>query len=152
VIGSGELEHHLQEQARLLGIQDCVHFLGSRDDVLSLLPHLDLFVSSSLWEGFPTVLLEAMAVGVPVVATDVSGSRELVQDGVTGRLVPPRNPVRLAEAILAMLEDPEHAQAMAQSAHRYAAQFTIERAAACYAQIYEQCLMGISEESCVGCI
>lgn len=140
VIGSGELENELRQQTCALGLEDCVHFLGSRNDVLAILPHLDLFVSSSLWEGFPTVLLEAMAMGVPVVATDVSGSRELVQDGVTGRLVPPHNPARLAEAILETLADREQAQALANQARRYASQFTIERAAGRYAEIYEQCL------------
>jgi glycosyltransferase involved in cell wall biosynthesis len=139
VIGAGELESNLREQARTLDIQDRVHFLGSRSDVLGILPHLDLFVSASLWEGFPTVLLEAMAMSVPVVATNVSGSRELVRNGVTGMLVPPGDPARLAEAILAVINDPERARAMANEARQFASQFTIERAAAHYAEIYKQC-------------
>jgi glycosyltransferase involved in cell wall biosynthesis len=138
VIGSGELESKLRKLVHILNIEEYVHFLGSRNDVLDILPHLDLLVSSSLWEGFPTILLEAMALGVPVVATDVSGSRELVQDGVTGILVPPGHPTRLAEGILAMLSDPHRAKAMAIQAQQQASQFTIERAAACYAEIYRQ--------------
>lgn len=148
VIGSGELESELREQTRALNLQDCVHFLGSRDNVLDLLSHLDVFVSSSLWEGFPTVLLEAMAMAVPVVATDVSGSRELVQDGITGKLVPAGNPARLADGILAVLSDPKRAQVMANQARHYASQFTIERAAARNAEIYEQCLNLSGKNDC----
>lgn len=145
VIGSGELETNLRQQAHDLDIQDRVHFLGSRNDVLDILPHLDVFVSSSLWEGFPTVLLEAMAMMVPVIATDVSGSRELAQDGITGKLVPPGDPKRLAEAILATLNDLEGARNMAYKARQHAAQFTLERAVTCYAEIYRQSIHGRKE-------
>lgn len=138
VIGSGSLEPELRQRVLSLGIQEFVHFLGSRGDVLDILPHLDLVVSSSLWEGFPTVLLEAMALGVPVVATDVSGSRELVRTGVTGILVPPRDSVRLAEAILRMLSDSSAARVMSKNAGQMVTQFTVQNAASQYAQLYRQ--------------
>ena len=85
--------------------------------------------------GLPTVLLEAMALRVPVVATDVSGSRELVQQGVTGVLVPPGSPQLLAEAILQVLAQPEWAYLMAE-AHQLAMQFTIENIVLQYMQMY----------------
>ena len=81
VVGAGPLQEPLRALAAELGLAAAVRFWGRRDDVPELLPQADVLVSSSLWEGFPTVLLEAMAARLPVVATDVSGSRELVRDG-----------------------------------------------------------------------
>jgi len=138
VIGSGPLEAELRQQAIRLGIKDYIHFLGPRGDVLDILPHLNMMVSSSLWEGLPTVLLEAMALGVPVVATDVSGSRELIRNGVTGLLVPSRSPNHLAEAVLEMLNHPNQAHEMAQAAHQHAKIYTIQNAVQKYVQIYKQ--------------
>ncbi|MFV2044190.1 MAG: glycosyltransferase [Anaerolineales bacterium] len=138
VIGTGPKETELREQARKLGISKNVHFLGSRSDVLALLASLDLVVSSSLWEGLPTVLLEAMAMEVPVVATNVSGSHEIVKNGVTGLLVPSQDPDGLAKAITAMLDDPTQARAMAMRAREYSARFTLQNAGSRYASLYER--------------
>jgi glycosyltransferase involved in cell wall biosynthesis len=79
-----------------------------------------------------------MALGVPVVASDISGNREIVKTDVTGLLVPPGEPPRLAEAILTMLNYPSRARSMAENAKRLVQQFTIQNAAARYAQIYRQ--------------
>jgi glycosyltransferase involved in cell wall biosynthesis len=136
IIGSGELEKDLRETVMQGGLQDRVHFLGSRNDVFDIMASLDLVVSSSWWEGFPTVLLEAMALGVPVVATDVSGSRELIRTGETGVLVPPHSPGRLAEAIVWMLAHPEEAHAMAERGRQTVASFTIQNAARLCAVLY----------------
>ncbi len=84
VVGAGPLESDLRRQADELGIAEAVRFLGSRGDVYDIMLDLDVLVSSSLWEGLPTVILEAMALGVPVVATDVSGSREMYVREVPG--------------------------------------------------------------------
>ena len=138
VIGSGELEQELQRECTDLGIESCVHFLGSRDDVQSIIPHLDVLVSASLWEGLPAVILEAMALSVPVVATDVSGSREVVQAGRTGRLVPVAQPSALAQAILETLADPIDAKRMAENARSVATRFTVQNATPCYAQVYRE--------------
>jgi len=138
IIGSGPLEASLKQQVACSRIQNFVHFLGSRSDVLEILHCLDLVVSPSLWEGFPTVLLEAMASEVPVVATDVSGSRELVKTGETGLLVAPQAPACLAKAVLEMLGNPSKARLMAENAKRLMTQFTIQNAATRYAQIYKQ--------------
>jgi glycosyltransferase involved in cell wall biosynthesis len=138
IIGAGPLSVELQRKVIAAGLDDRVHFLGSRDDVASILPHLDLMVSASWWEGFPTVILEAIAAGVPVIATDVSGSRELVKDGVTGLLVPTHSPRHLADAIITQIHNPAQARAMAKTAQRSIAQFTIQNAAKIYADVYER--------------
>ncbi len=96
----------LQERAEELGVVDRVRFLGIRHDVPDLLGASDVFVLSSLWEGLGLVLLEAMAVGLPIVATGVSAIPEVVQDGVTGWLVPPADPAALAAALETSLADP----------------------------------------------
>jgi glycosyltransferase involved in cell wall biosynthesis len=141
VIGTGSLEANLHAEVARLGIGDCVHFLGSRNDVAEIVSHLDLLVSASLWEGLPAAILEAMALGVPVVATDVSGSREVVQTGVTGVLVPPAEPAALAQAVIAMLTDPAGAHRMAQDARQMAARFTVQNSAPCYGEVYQKLVM-----------
>ncbi len=113
VIGGGELDGPLREIARQLGIEERVHFAGWRDDVTRALAGCDVFVSASrLGEGLPNVILEAMIAGVPVVATDVGGTREAVVDGETGLIVPRRDPPALAKGIASLLDDPGRAHAM----------------------------------------
>ncbi len=138
IIGSGPLEADLRAQATRLGIEDVVHFLGSRDDVLDILPQLDLLISASLWEGLATVILEAMAAGVPVVATDVSGSREVVIPNQTGILVPPGDPAAIAQAAIGVLAEKARAQKMAANALSQAARFTIQNAIPCYETVYQR--------------
>lgn len=137
IIGSGPLKSNLQKLSNELGINDYVYFLGNRNDVMEILPHLDLVVSASLWEGFPTVLLEAMSQEIPVIATDISGSCELIQSGKTGILVPPSNPHILAEAIVQLICDANKAQQMGMRARKYASQFTIQNAARDHAKLYK---------------
>lgn len=136
VVGVGSLHDELVAQSHRLGIAPAVHFLGGRDDVPHLLRQSDLFISASNWEGFPTVILEAMAADLPVIATDVGGSRELVQHGVTGYLVPPRDPQALAAAILNFWADSAAAQQMAATARTQIAPFLFPNIAAQYRQLY----------------
>lgn len=138
VVGTGELEAELRHLAASLGIASWVHFLGSRRDVAEILPHLDLLVSASLWEGLPGVILEALAAEVPVVATDVSGSREVVIHGETGLLVPAGRPDALAETILQALEQPKLMQSMAQRGSQSVERFSIEQMVAEYATVYRK--------------
>ena len=93
----------LQELARQLGIQDRVIFTGFRQDVFQLMAIFDIFVLPSLLEGFGIVLLEAMALGKPVVGTDVGGIPEIINNGLNGFLVEPRNPQQLANKISELL-------------------------------------------------
>ena len=99
--------------AHQLGIEERVVFTGLRTDATRLIAAADLFVLSSLYEGLPVSLLEAMAIGTPVVATRVGGIPEAVTDGVEGFLVDPLNPGQLAEKILSVLRDPKLQQRFA---------------------------------------
>ncbi len=128
LVGDGELCDALEAQTAELGLQESVIFTGTRTDVPTLLTALDLFVLPSLWEGLPNVILEAMAVGLPVVATAVGGTPELVVDGSTGCLVPPSNPAALAKAIGDLLAQPAQRQQMGAAGRvRVEQQFTIQR-------------------------
>ncbi|RMH66516.1 MAG: glycosyltransferase family 1 protein [Calditrichaeota bacterium] len=107
IAGKGKEEESLRARIRDKGLEDVVHLLGFREDTESLTKGADLFVLSSLYEGMPNVVMEAMAVGKAVVATDVNGVRELMRDGETGLIVPSRDSAALAEAIARVLDDPQ---------------------------------------------
>ncbi|MBI5943583.1 MAG: glycosyltransferase family 4 protein [Chloroflexi bacterium] len=109
--GSGPLEQAAKDLSKELGIADVCHFIGEYKDIPSLLGMLDCFVLPSLWEGFPIVLLEAMAAGAPVVATDIPGNDEAVASGKSGWLVPPASPAAMSAKVLELLNDPAQAQA-----------------------------------------
>ena len=104
LIGEGELRDALARQAKDLGIENRVHFMGHRKDAGSLVAGFDVAVLASLHEGLPNTVLEAMAAGVPVVATAVGGVTEIIEDGKTGYLVRPANPDAMAERLKYMLE------------------------------------------------
>ncbi len=115
VIGDGPLHRQLEEEALSLGIRDKVVFTGERDDVPFLLPALDVFVLSSLTEGFPLTILEALAAGRPVVATRVGGVPEIIRDNINGLLVEPADPAGLAIAVASLLSDSDKAAAIGQA-------------------------------------
>lgn len=136
LIGAGPLEGELLQLVETLHLEEHVHFLGWRNDVVDILPHIDLFVSASLWEGLPTVLLEAMAKRVPVVATRVSGSQELVVDMQTGILVDPNNEEALENAICWALDHPVQIRRFAQNAYERAQKFTFDNTVAQFSDLY----------------
>lgn len=107
--GDGELRDELLEQVRQLDLSWNVKFLGFRSDIANLLAQFDIFVLASLYEGLPLCILEAMAAGKPVVATDADGTNELIVNGETGLLVPLRDPGKFADAILSLLQDADMA-------------------------------------------
>ena len=128
LVGAGSQQRPLESLARRRGLGQRVRFLGHREDVAALLPALDLLALSSHWEGMPNAVLEAMAAGLPVVATAVGGAPEVVVDGVTGLLVPPRDPQALAQAIAGLLSDPERRRRMGRAGReRAAAHFRVEQ-------------------------
>ncbi|MGI8777102.1 MAG: glycosyltransferase [Acidimicrobiales bacterium] len=106
IAGQGRLRSELERQAADLGLGDRVRFLGVRGDIPDLIGACDAVVLSSRWEGLPNVVMEAMAGGRPVVSTRVGGAPELVEDGVTGRLVPPGAAGPLAEAMTEVMTAP----------------------------------------------
>jgi len=105
MIGDGELRGALEEQIAQRGLGDRVFLLGWRDDVPRLLHGLDLFVLTSRWEGLPLVILEAMACGVPVVASNIPGNRDAVHHGRTGFLADAGSPIAFAAAVASLLND-----------------------------------------------
>ncbi|MGE5619865.1 MAG: glycosyltransferase family 4 protein [Sphingomonadaceae bacterium] len=137
--GRDEYKRGLLRQWEALGLKDSVLFAGVRDDVPAVMQACDLFVMASLWEGFGLVFLEAMAAARPIVATSVSAIPEVIQDGVTGLLVPPRDPDALAKAMLALLADPDRARRMGQAGLlRLKEQFTEDKMVESVEQLYFQ--------------
>ncbi|MDT7041980.1 GT4 family glycosyltransferase PelF [Candidatus Nitronereus thalassa] len=118
----------LQELAESVGISENVLFPGYRRDLISVYGAFDIFVLSSLREGLPNSILEAMALGVPVVTTDVAGAKELVVDGEAGFVVPQQSPVQLANRVLELLDNPETLRRMQQaSRHRIETEFSFAK-------------------------
>jgi len=107
VVGDGKLRPVIEKQIARLGLCKYVRLLGTRTDVPNLLSASDILVLASLWEGLPGVIAEAMASGLPVVATNVGGIPELVVDGKTGLLVPPGDATSLADALSRLIDDPD---------------------------------------------
>lgn len=105
IVGDGVLRGSLEKEVGALGLTNRVYFLGWREDIASLMAALDIFVMPSLWEGFGLVLLEAMAQATPIIASAVSAIPEIVVDGETGLLVPPRDVDALASAMSRLLGD-----------------------------------------------
>ena len=105
LVGDGLLRRDLEIECRQLGIHDAVTFLGWRSDLDRIYADLDVVVLCSLNEGTPVSLIEAMSAGKAVVATKVGGVPDVVEDGITGLLVPPKEPKALADAILRLLKD-----------------------------------------------
>lgn len=106
VAGDGPLRSALESRVRDLGLESRVVFLGARRDCPALYGAADGFVLSSSWEGLPNVVMEALATGTPVVASRVGGVGELVEDGMSGHLVPPRDPAALADAMANLMDTP----------------------------------------------
>jgi len=115
LVGEGECRAQMEHIVAGLGIQDSVEFLGLRTDIVDLLQQSWGFVMPSRWEGMPNALLEAMACGLPCVATRVSGSEDIVSDGVNGLLVAPEQPAEMAQALRRIIEDTELAQRLGQA-------------------------------------
>lgn len=120
VLGEGALRDGLQTDIDRRGLADTVALPGFVTDVKAALAAADLFVLSSRNEGMAWVLMEAAACGLPVVTTDVSGARYCVEDGASGLVVPPENPAALAEAMAALLTDPDRRREMGRKARRLA--------------------------------
>jgi glycosyltransferase involved in cell wall biosynthesis len=127
LVGDGPEREKLEGVIRELGLDKAVTITGIRMDVPDLLAAMDVGVCSSDWEGGPLSILEYMQAGVPVVATDVGGIPEMITDGVTGRLVPRRDPKAMADAIAGLLDDPEGARDLAAAgAERQRADYRLE--------------------------
>ena len=139
VAGEGPNRPELERQAAALGLGDRLRFVGYRRDIPDFLSALDLYVLPSLWEGLPLSLLEALAAGKPVVATAVGGNPEIVEDGVGGRLVPPRDEAALADAILRVRGDEALRRAVSErNRARFERHFSLEAMLAGHETLYDE--------------
>jgi glycosyltransferase involved in cell wall biosynthesis len=144
LLGRGKGERALLARARALGVERNVILAGYRDEIHSYYATMDISVLTSLSEGLSLTLLESMAHGLPVVVTRVGGNAEVVVDGETGFLVPPRDVASFSEKVIALLRSPELRARLGRAGrHRVNEHFQIERAAARYLQIYETALAGL---------
>jgi glycosyltransferase involved in cell wall biosynthesis len=140
VVGDGDLGGALKDQARALGIADRVVFAGHRDDVPAVLGAVDVFCISSTYEGTPLTLFEAMAAGKAIVSTAVDGCREVLEDGVTGLLVPPRDPDALAAALAQLLSDPSRRESLGRAARQASARYDIQTCVDAMQALYDEVL------------
>lgn len=137
VIGNGPEEGALKDLAESLEIHDRVLFLGARQDIPSLLQIVDVFALPSFSEGMSAALIESMAAGVPIVATDVGGNSEVVEHNVTGYLIPDNDETAMADRLLDLLRNPETRWRMGEAGRRRAAQlFSLQTMVNAYTDIY----------------
>ena len=137
LVGEGPLQTQLEQCVAKEGLEKVVQFLGYREDIPAVLRASDVFVLPSRYEAMPMSLLEAMASGLPCVVSDVGDNARLVEDGVTGFVVPPEDPDTLAEAMRKMLANPDIRRTMGEAAHRKAQQYSVERMVARVTEVYE---------------
>jgi glycosyltransferase involved in cell wall biosynthesis len=138
VVGDGPRRAALERQAIELGIADAVQFTGHREDVADLLPTMEVFVLPSVAEDFGRVLLEAMALERPVVATEAGGVPEIIERQVCGLLVPPADPQALADAVRTLLADPALGRAMGRAGRqRVESAFSLQRHAELVQAVYQ---------------
>ena len=145
IVGAGNEEANLKQLADSLGISHVCTFAGLRFDIAHLLSAFDVFVLSSILEGLPRIVIEAMAMKRPVVASDIDGVREQLRHNETGLLVPPANPKALAEAILSILDDQQKAEHLGREARKAAEQmFDLKHTLDSVEMLYEEVLHSIS--------
>ena len=125
LVGDGTLRPQIEVLIRKLGLENSVNLLGWRKDIPEIMHSIDLLVLTSLWEGLPRVLPQAMASGIPVVATNVDGSPEVVKNGLNGYLLPPGDVTGMARKVIYLLKNPEVARAMGQRGRTLVEDFDI---------------------------
>ncbi|MFV1977124.1 MAG: glycosyltransferase [Candidatus Scalindua sp.] len=141
VVGEGELEDDLKVKSKKLKLEDKIIFTGFRDDIEDVLASIDIFVIPSLREGMPVVLLEAMAMKKPIVATNIEGIMEILENGVTGLLVPPKDSKALAEAIITMFTHKDESLQMGLTARKVVTErFGVDTMVQKAEEVYEELL------------
>jgi glycosyltransferase involved in cell wall biosynthesis len=144
IIGDGELKASLVNLAKSLDIESNIFFLGSQPNILEYYSCLCILVSSSLWEGLPNVLLEGMACGIPILGTDIPGTRELIKHGYNGWLVPPADYKSLANGMITLVESPVLRSELVKNSQVTLLDFSIENITRQYEAVYLKC-MGIND-------
>ena len=147
IVGDGNEEDNLRQLADSLGVSHVCTFAGLRFDIAHLLSAFDVFVLSSILEGLPRIVIEAMAMKRPVVASDIDGVREQLRHNETGLLVPPADPKALAEAILSILDDQQKAEHLGREARKAAElMFDLKHTLDSVEMLYEKVLHTISRK------
>jgi glycosyltransferase involved in cell wall biosynthesis len=143
VVGDGPSRQDLEALRSSLGLGGRVTFHGYHADVRPFLAAADVFLLSSVSEGISIALLEAMASGLPAIATDVGGNREVILEGQAGHLTPVGSAEALADAIVRIESDPDGRERMGQaSRQRVEQEFSLQRVVARYEELYRRCLTG----------
>lgn len=141
ILGEGKLRPQLERQIQQLGLSDCVRLLGFKNNPYQYMATADVFVLSSLYEGFGNVIVEAMACGTPVIATDCPyGPGEILTNNVNGLLVPIKNVLALSDAIIELLSRPEHRQKLSEHGQQRADSFHARTIADKYGQLFQNLL------------
>lgn len=143
IVGDGPARGDIEQAVAAADLEDSVRFLGRREDVGEILPLVDGVVSASVDEALPTALIEAGACGLPVVATDAGGTREIVEDGVNGRLVPVRDIPALAQALVDVIDDPHQAARYGAAGRalveeKYSMTTWVDKLVALYAEVLDE--------------
>ena len=138
VIGRGPEENHLRSLAAELAVSEHVQFLGQVSEIQSILARSDLFLHPSTLEAMSTVILEAMQIGIPVVAADIPGNRELITNRENGLLFPPGHAADLARLVVEIGRNPETGRSLAEKASSRLAKFSLSKVSKQYQEIYRQ--------------
>lgn len=139
LVGDGPERSAIEARVAGLDRSEAVHVIGTRDDIPEILAMLDLFVFPSHYEGLPGAMIEAMAAGLPIVATAVDGITELITDGDSGTLVPPKDPPAIANAVCSMLSNPQNARTYGNAARAVAYEtFSLDAMIQNFEQFYER--------------
>ena len=138
LVGDGALRPQLEQLLAEANLSSTAWFVGSSDEVPDLMRVMDIFVLPSKAEGISNTILEAMATGLPVVATDVGGNSQLILDGETGRLVPKENPQALANALYEYLSQPSTIERQGQAARQRVLDcFSLDKMVSEYQKVYQ---------------
>lgn len=142
LIGDGPELPHLKRIAKKLGVNGKIRFLGQQQNVSDWLQKTDVFVLPSQVEAMPTVILEAMACGVPVIASNLPGLQDIISDGRTGWLVPPAQPQALAAKVVVALTEPDLRDSIRRASLELIEKYSINKIAVDYYEIYQQLFSG----------
>lgn len=139
IVGQGSLEKSLKEQVRQLGLKDKVNFKGTSTEVEKILAQMDLFILPSVWEGLGIVILEAQAAGLPVLASNVGGIREIIKSGQNGLLFEPKDPEAIFKTVDKILSNSELRKQIVETANaQVKAKFSLEGMVGKYEEVYER--------------
>ena len=145
LVGDGVLRSEIEELIKKLGMDGKILLLGWRNDIPEILSCIDVLVLTSLWEGLPRVFPQAMASGVPVVATEVDGAPEAIKNGVNGYLLPPKDINAMAEKVIYLIRHPEKAQEMGEKGKGLVEEFDIWKMLAQQEELYASLLKSDKE-------